>query len=137
MSEEPGFVLDSYALLAYFNNEPGGKRVEQILHDARRGTCRVWLSIINLGEVLYITERERSLQQAHEVLAALQQLPISIVEADLEAVLAAAHIKATYRLAYADAFAVAAAQKFKARILTGDPEFESLAELVQVEWLQP
>lgn len=137
MSEEPGFVLDSHALLAYFNNEPGGRRVEQILHDAQHGTCGVWLSLINLGEVLYITERERSLQQAHEVLAALQQLPIGIVEADLEAVLAAAHIKATYRLSYADAFAAAAAQKLNARILTGDPEFESLAELEQVEWLQP
>jgi len=136
VSETPAFVLDSYALLAYFDSEPGGKRVEQILRDAQRGTCGVWLSLINLGEVLYITERERSLQQAHEVLAALQQLPIGIVEADLEAVLAAAHFKATHRLSYADAFAVAAAQKFNARILTGDPEFESLAELVQVEWLQ-
>jgi len=137
VSEEPGFVLDSYALLAYFNDEPGGRRVEQILRDAQRGTCGTWLSLINLGEVLYITERERSLQQAHVVLAALRQLPIGIVEADLEAVLAAAHIKATYRLSYADAFAAAAAQKLNARILTGDPEFESLAGLVQVEWLQP
>jgi ribonuclease VapC len=137
LNEAPDFVLDSYALLAYFNAEAGGIRVEQVLRNAQRGICRVWLSLITLGEVLYITERERGLQQAHELLAALQQLPIGILEIDQEAVLAAAHVKAHYRLSYADAFVVAAAQNFNARILTGDPEFASLTALAQVEWLQP
>jgi predicted nucleic acid-binding protein len=92
VSETPGFVLDSYALLAYFNNEPGGRRVEQILRDAQSGTSEVWLSLINLGEVLYITERERSLQQAHIWRRPAAQ---SACGGRPEAVLAAAHIVTT------------------------------------------
>lgn len=136
MSEAPGYILDSFALLAFFAGEDGGRQVESLLRDAQRGSRRVWLSLINLGEVMYITERKRSLQHAHEVLAALQQLPINLLGVDQEAVLAAAHVKAHFRLSYADAFVVAAALKFNATIVTGDPEFENLAELVQVEWLQ-
>ena len=91
--------------------------------------------MINIGEVLYITEREVSLTQAQAVLGALDQLPIEIMQADREAVLAAAHIKANYRLSYADAFAVAAAQSIAGTILTGDPEFCAVAHLISLEWL--
>ena len=129
------FVLDSFGLLAYLNNEPGRDRVQAVLVAASRGECRVYASMINIGEVLYITEREVSLTQAQAVLGALDQLPIEIMQADREAVLAAAHIKANYRLSYADAFAVAAAQSIAGTILTGDPEFCAVAHLISLEWL--
>ena len=110
-------------------------RVEAILRDATHQRCRVAMSVINLGEVLYITEREVGLAQAQEALAALEQLPIDILPATRERVLAAAHIKANFRLAYADAFAVAGAQELGGIVLTGDPEFEEVEQLVGVEWL--
>ena len=52
-------------------------------------------------------------------------------------VLGAAHIKARFRISYADAFAVVAAQDHGAVVMTGDPEFGPLAGagLVTVEWL--
>jgi ribonuclease VapC len=42
-------------------------------------------------------------------------------------VLAAAHIKARFPIAYADAFAVVAALEHGGVVLTGDPEFRPLA----------
>lgn len=45
------------------------------------------------------------------------------------------HIKAHYRLSYADAFAVALAQKLDAVVVTGDPELKSVEELAHIEWL--
>jgi ribonuclease VapC len=134
--EHPVYVLDSYALLAYLNGEAGMSRVQEVLEVAARGQSKVVLSVINLGEVLYITEREAGLVQAQAVLAAVEQLPVEILPAAYETVLAAAHIKANHRIAYADAFAVVAAQDHEACVLTGDPEFEEVAELVQVEWLE-
>ena len=89
----------------------------------------------NVGEVLYITEREIWLAPAQAALAAIDQLPIEILPVTKEASLAAAHIKANHPIAYADAFAVAAAQEFNATVLTGDPEFQAVSELVTVEWL--
>jgi predicted nucleic acid-binding protein len=48
----------------------------------------------------------------------------------------AAHIKANHRLAYADAFAVAAALQENAVVLAGDPDFLAAETLVRVEWLK-
>jgi len=59
-----------------------------------------------------------------------------ILPADEETVFSAAHIKATHALSYADAFTVAATAHEQAVVLTGDSEFESVEELVKVEWLE-
>jgi predicted nucleic acid-binding protein len=134
-AERPIFILDSFAVLAYLAGEPGMSRVQEVLEAAVRGEHRIGLSWINLGEVLYITEREVGLAQAQAVLAAIEQLPIQFLDVTKERVLAAAHIKANYRVAYADAFAIAAAKELGGTVLTGDPEYESITALVPVEWI--
>ncbi len=105
------------------------------MEQARQGKCRVGMSIINLGEVVSITEREQGLPKAQEVLAAAEQLPVRILPADSSAVLAAAHIKARRRLSFADAFAAAAAETQGAILLTGDPEFAGVQADIRIEWL--
>ncbi len=131
------YALDSFALLAYLEGEVGKPRIKQLFKDAVSGSCFLYLSIINLGEVLYITERERSLFAAQRTLAAVDQLPIRIVNCTRATVLAAAHIKARYPISYPDAFAVVTAQDRHSVLLTGDPEFRSVADdrLVAIEWL--
>jgi predicted nucleic acid-binding protein len=57
------------------------------------------------------------------------------MDADRERVLAAAHIKANYPLAFADAFCISLAIELGAVIITNDPEFRSVADLVTIEWL--
>ena len=132
----PAFVLDSFAVLALLENENGAVRVQNILKLAQTGDARAYLSIINVGEILYITERNRDLPLAQKTLATLEQLPIEVLPATRERVFAAAHIKANYPVAYADAFAVAAAQEFEATVVTGDPEFKHIESVLQVEWLE-
>lgn len=129
------YVLDSFALLAHLEGEAGALRVRSALEAAAQGTARVFVSMLNVGEVVYITERERGLIEAQIALSAVEQLPIQILDATRERVLAAAHIKSAHALAYADAFAVAAAQEMGATILTGDPEFKSVETLASIEWL--
>jgi ribonuclease VapC len=135
VTNSPTYVLDSYALLAYLNNEPGGKRVQEVLELSEEHKCRLVMSLINLGEVLYITERARGLPAAQTVQALVECLPIELLEVDRDLILEAAHIKAAHPLSYADAFAVAAATRDKAIILTGDPEYRAVEALVAVEWL--
>ena len=69
------------------------------------------------------------------MLGLLEQLPIEILSADREMVLDAAHIKANYPLAYADAFSVAASLHTGGVVITGDPEFAHVSELIPVEML--
>jgi len=101
-------------------------RVRSVLKGAEAQRHVVYLSLINLGEALYITERERGLVEARRALGAIDQLPLEIVDVSRSTVLAAA-----------DAFAVVAAQDHGGVVITGDPEFRPLADagLVAVEWL--
>ena len=58
----PGrIVLDSYALIAYFENEKGADRVERFLHQAESSRTPLLLSIVNWGEVYmpFIVLREK------------------------------------------------------------------------------
>jgi predicted nucleic acid-binding protein len=136
MAGQPVFVLDTFALLAYLQDEAGAARVETLLQQAAREKCRLCMSIINLGEMLYIIERREGVARTQDVLALIRQLPLEILPADEQAVFSAAHIKASHTLSYADAFAVASAIKENAAIVTSDLEFEAVASLVTVEWLK-
>jgi ribonuclease VapC len=128
------YVLDSFALLAYLENEAGAVEVQAIL-GACETTAEAWLSIVNFGEVLYITEREQGLQAAQRAIAIIDQLPLHVAEADRSRTFAAAHVKARGALSYADAFAVALALEVEGKVVTGDPEFVKAEDLVTVRWI--
>ncbi|MFT5367679.1 MAG: putative nucleic acid-binding protein [Candidatus Latescibacterota bacterium] len=129
------YVLDSYAILMLLDNEVGADQVQELLTKAAQKRTRVYMSQINLGEVLYIIERERGLLDAQKALVAIEQLPIELLTASRERILKAAHIKATVRISYADAFAAAAASEYNASLLTGDPEFSEIEDEISIIWL--
>ncbi len=135
MSNSARFVLDSFALLAYFQDEPGGARVQGLLAQAEKKEAELWLCIINYGEVVYIVQRDLGLTAVQTTIGAIDQLPITVVDADRALTFAAAHLKAQYPIAYADAFALALAQSRQATLLTGDPEFHKVESQAKVEWL--
>ncbi len=131
------YVLDSYALLAYLEAEAGSNRVSQLLEMAEKGRCHLYMCIVNLGEVLYIVERERGLSRATEILARVDELPIEIVDVDRTLTLMAAHFKAGCPIAYADCFAAALAMIRGIPLVTGDPEFHKIKadSNLSIEWL--
>jgi ribonuclease VapC len=132
-----GYVLDSFALLAYLEGEAGMPKVRAALERAATGRHPVYLSLVNLGEVLYVVERERGLIEAQRTLAAVDQLPLAMLPVTRATVLAAAHVKARFPLSCADAFVVIAARDHGAIVMTGDPEFAPVADagLVTIDWL--
>lgn len=134
-TEYPSYVLDSYAVLAYFKGEKGaGIVADLILKTAENVT--LFLSLINFGEVAYITEREEGTRRANDLLEDIHRLPIIISGVDEERILAAARIKAHYPVSFADSFAIALADEFSAPVVTGDPEFRRTEALVSVLWLR-
>lgn len=60
------FVLDTYAVLAFLEGEPGAERVADVL---RVGDP--WMTLINLGEVAYVIERAQGKSVADVVYANL------------------------------------------------------------------
>ena len=134
MSTSRQYVLDSNALLAFFYMEEGHERVRELLEEAQAGTCQLFMSTVNLGEVLYAEERRHGAARAAQALARIIELPITIIDTGLELTLIAAHFKAMLPIAYADCFALALAQEHDAPVLTGDPELRRAEHLVKVEW---
>lgn len=135
--EHKRYVLDSFALIAYFEGESGGGLVAGLFERAAKGHCELYLSVVNLGEIAYIVERERGLPKAQETLARIDELPISIGDVDRRLALAAAHLKAQYPIAYADCFAAAFAQIKDAALVTGGPEFRNAGvdAVIPIVWL--
>ena len=133
---ENGIALDSFAVLAYLQAEKGAQQVKELLHQAANGQLSVQMTVINLGEVYYITSRVYGQERAEEVLAMLKHLPIKLVVADEELTLEASRIKAKHPLSYSDAFAVALAQRHGVSVVTGDPEFSCVENLISVKWLK-
>ena len=136
MADIPAYALDTFAILAYLQDEPSAPRIEELLELAGKGKCRLALSLINLGEILYIAERQGGTPKAHDILRLIGSLPILIIPADEQMVFAAAHIKANHPVSYADAFAAAVAEILNGTLLTGDPEFQAVEEIIRVEWLE-
>lgn len=131
----PTEILDSFALLSWLQDERGGEFVKARLKVASLGDVRLVMSVINLGEVLYLVERKHKLEAAQAILAAILDLPIEVLQATQDRVFTAAHVKANHAVSYADAFAIAAAQELDAAILTGDPEFKRVEGMVDIVWL--
>lgn len=132
------FVLDSFALIGFLENENFASRIEMLLNQARQGKIFVYLHAIHLGEVYYITLREQGQDIADLAFARIKAFPVRYVDIiDDELLRKTAWLKANYSISYADAFAAAMAIIDKSSLLTGDPEFKKLEkkESISIEWL--
>jgi len=130
-------VLDSWALLAFFEDEPEAEQVENLILEAEAGKHRLLLSVINWGEIYYSILRRTSPQIAEEKASQIEEMPIEIepVGDDLILTRQAAVFKAKHKIAYADAFAAALAKTERAELITGDPEFKQLEGQVRIRGL--
>ncbi len=128
-------LLDSFAILAWIQDEEGAQEVEDLLYGAQGGQVHLMMNIINLGEVFYRCARLQDLAFARDTLERIRLLPIKILPCPNDLVLDAAEIKANHPIAYADAFIAATALREDAQVVTGDPEFKKLEHLLQVHWI--
>ena len=132
-------VLDSWALIAFFEDEPAAEQVESLLAKAEAGTHNLLLSAVNWGEIYYNTMREVSQAAAERTVKEISGLAIEIVGVDntnLDYVRQAAIYKATRKLSYADAFAAALAKIKNAELVTGDREFKQVEDEIDIAWLR-
>ncbi len=133
----PSKVLDSWALIAFFEDEPAADAVEELIHRAAQQKHRLYLSVINWAEVYYTMERAGGRVVAEQTAAQIATLPIEIVGVadDLKIARQAAIYKASHKMSLADAFAAALAKEKKAELVTGDPEFKAQAKEIKIQWI--
>ena len=132
---KPPRVFDSWALIAFLEDEPAAGKIEAIIADAREANSDLLVTAVNLGEVWYSLARVRSEVDAGKAIAAILGLGFQVVDVDWALTERAARFKAKHAIAYADCFAAALAESRKAELVTGDPEFKKLQEMVKVLWV--
>jgi len=131
------FVLDAWAILALLQGEePAASKVKRFLKAAGEGKVELFISIINLGEVIYRIGKVKGEEDAMKTLNELQSLSITTMPASEEGVFAAVRLKMKHPISYADAFAAATAKALKAVLVTGDPELKRLDGIIPLEKLE-
>ena len=132
----PAPVLDSYALLALFRDEPGGETVAALLERAGERDQPLHMTEVNYAEVQYMIRRKDGEAAwaaiAHELRAApIEFHPITRRLSDL-----AADFKVRHKISLADAFAAALTKEKNTALVTGDPEFKALEKEIKINWLR-
>ena len=128
-------VLDAQALMCYLEKEPGYEKVQELLTKSLHNQHHLWMTVINWGEVYYIIYREYGQDKAQEIAQLIETFPIKLIPIDLKLAKEAALLKAAYPISYADCFAAALAKIHKLELVTGDPEFKNLKNMIKILWI--
>ena len=123
-------LFDSFALLRFFQKETGGAKVKDLLKEAIARQTPCLINAINLGEIIYITQRRLGEQKKLEVFIHIQRMGFTILPCPNDLIFRAAD-----PISYADAFALASAMEHSADLITGDPEFKMVEHLVNIIWV--
>jgi len=127
-------VLDSWAVMAWIQAEPAGPMVRDLIKKADGTHLKLFMSSVNLGEVLYLVGRNRGEQAAWDLHHQIRACPIQVVSASDTLVYKAASLKMVHGVGYIDAFGLATALLHEAKFATGDPELKHFSP-VPIFWL--
>lgn len=126
-----GYLLDTSAILALRDNEPGADRVAELLDAAADGGLSCHCCFITLMEVMYRVWKDEGETAGRTAYAACQRLAISWLHENNALLERAAEIKARFPVSLADAWIAAAALELDAVLVHKDPEFERVDGLRQ------
>jgi ribonuclease VapC len=132
----PAKVLDSFALIAYFRDEPGAEMMENLLVTAGKKDSPLHMTDVNYAEVKYSIVKKDGAVAWEEEAKILQGLPIDFHSTTRALSDTAADFKTRFKISLADAFAAALAKEKKAELITGDPEFKALEKEIKINWLK-
>ncbi len=122
-------VFDAYAWLEYLDGSKEGGRVNELINNSEN---RIFTNNVTFAEVISVVKRRRS-----DVEIAARAIPSlsHIYEGDLEfykdvGLLHAEMRQNIPRFGLADAFVLLTARRLGAKVVTGDPHFKGLKEVI-------
>lgn len=129
------FVLDTSAAIDYVESGSGANKMEQLLADATRQQVRLYISVLHLAEVFYLTWQKVGEERARATVASFLRFPIQMVPVDLIQALKAGELKARHKIPFVDCIAAALALQQHATLVTADRDFERLGRHFPILWL--
>ncbi|PYN50378.1 MAG: hypothetical protein DME00_05775 [Candidatus Rokuibacteriota bacterium] len=114
-------LVDSRGWIEYLAGRPKAGRFASYIE----GREPLLVCAIEIYEVYKVIRRDISEERAVEAVSALRRATIAPVDEPLA--LEAADLSLTHGLAMADSLVYATARRFRAKLVTGDADFEGLA----------
>jgi uncharacterized protein len=128
-------VLDSWAILEWIaGRQPACGMVAALLSEAETNRAKLWMSVINAGEVYYCLRKNHNVDLAESWRESSPTMPITFEAPTAAEIWTAAAIKAEFPIPYADAFAAALSRKYTCPLMTGDPEFR-IVDRLELDWI--
>ena len=128
------YAIDAQPVVAFIKREPHWQRIGDAFKAATNGDVTLRLTTVNAGEVIMAAERDFGAIVAQRTLESIQQWT-TIVDVDLELTARASWFKLRGGISYADCFAAALAHRDGVPLITGDPEFRRVEDVVRIAWL--
>lgn len=128
-------VLDASALVAYFEKEPGYRKVKDLFVKAADAGNPLLMATVNWCEVIYVLVRNYGLDSADEVQNVIETFPIEFIPPDLTLTKQAALYKVTKKLPYMDCFAAALTKLQKGELITCDKDFKAVENEIKISWI--
>ena len=119
------YLLDTKALIAFFNNEDGADKIEQILKEIDENNAEGFVSAITLTELYYLYSRRSGERSAKERIEQLKHSNLKVVAITEDIAVKAGEYKVK-AIPIADALIAASAQSVGAPAVTDDEHFETV-----------
>ena len=125
--ESKRIILDTSAILAYFEGEEGKETVEIFLIRSASNEIELFIPFSAAIEFYYINFNSQGEETANQRFAMLMSLPINVLKSiDESYIIQAGRLKASYPISFADALIAAYAFLEKASLVHKDPEYLTL-----------
>ncbi len=125
--ESKRIILDTSAILAYFEGEEGKETVEIFLIRSASNEIELFIPFSAAIEFYYINFNSQGEETANQRFAMLMSLPINVLKSiDEPYIIQAGRLKASYPISFADALIAAYAFLEKASLVHKDPEYLTL-----------
>lgn len=129
------FILDTYAVIQYFKGEKSGSKVKELFEKAKKDEIEIYMHLSSVIETYYVIYQRDGEVTASNTLVRIKRLPITLVNINDRNIILIGRCKATKEISFADSFVVGCAIEKDATIVTGDPEFKEVEDIVNILWL--
>jgi len=130
-SKKPRMILDTKPIIKLFAQEEGWESVQGIMSKIEAGELEAGISVVTLTEIYY-----RYLNEDRKDLAATRTLQLRYAiylkkfEITEDIAVKAGEFKGKENISIADAFIAATAHSQKAIVISDDPDFKKLSEIM-------
>lgn len=126
------YIIDAWAWIEYFKGTHAGAKLNEILEDP---TTDTYTCAITVAEIISKIARDnQDVEAAYDML--LSNSSVIKIDEQLSKQAGLFHYKMRQTIkdfGIADAYILASANKFAAKIITGDPHFEGLENVILIK----